>query len=241
MTKPIIATAEWPAVKRERRAADRRGKRRGQAQRRSGARLDQRPGGVRPQDRNSGGLRSFSDALLSARLGIAAKVLLFPWVVSDFSLIDAIESGIVKVPRLPVLDDAMQGELPKFRDVYIALRFAKEGAFPRKGRGKQSKSADEPSETLPHLLLPGDGSALRPLQGGFTPRGRAAPELGRPPAFIVVCNNTATSKLVDDWISGYEKTEGEGDKSRLPSFKARCRFPAMSMRTDGGCRDSARS
>ena len=27
---------------------------------------------------------------------------LFPWVVSDFSLIDAIESGIVKIPRVPV-------------------------------------------------------------------------------------------------------------------------------------------
>lgn len=26
---------------------------------------------------------------------------LFPWVVSDFSLIDAIESGLVKVPRVP--------------------------------------------------------------------------------------------------------------------------------------------
>ena len=34
---------------------------------------------------------------------------LFPWVVSDFSLIDAIESGIVKVPRVPVADDSMIG------------------------------------------------------------------------------------------------------------------------------------
>ena len=32
---------------------------------------------------------------------------LFPWVVSDFSLIDAIEAGIVKVPRVPVADDSM--------------------------------------------------------------------------------------------------------------------------------------
>src|SRR5262249_32708377 len=29
---------------------------------------------------------------------------LFPWVVSDFSLMDAIESGIVKLPRVPVTD-----------------------------------------------------------------------------------------------------------------------------------------
>ena len=32
---------------------------------------------------------------------------LFPWVVSDFSLVDAIECGIVKVPRVPVADDSM--------------------------------------------------------------------------------------------------------------------------------------
>src|SRR5436309_13220009 len=30
----------------------------------------------------------------------------FPWLVSDFGLVDAIESGIVKVPRLPVKDDS---------------------------------------------------------------------------------------------------------------------------------------
>jgi hypothetical protein len=38
---------------------------------------------------------------------------IFPWVVSDFSLMDAIESGIVKVPRVPVDDDAV-GDLPTY-------------------------------------------------------------------------------------------------------------------------------
>ena len=41
---------------------------------------------------------------------------IFPWVVSDFSLMDAIESGIVKVPRIPVDDDAKDDEL-----VYLNL------------------------------------------------------------------------------------------------------------------------
>ncbi len=31
---------------------------------------------------------------------------LFPWVVSDFGLVEAIESGIVKIPRVPVDDNA---------------------------------------------------------------------------------------------------------------------------------------
>ena len=45
---------------------------------------------------------------------------LFPWVVSDFSLIDAIEAGIVKVPRVPVADDSMTGEQPTYRDLWRA-------------------------------------------------------------------------------------------------------------------------
>ncbi|MBY0261757.1 MAG: DEAD/DEAH box helicase family protein, partial [Phycisphaerales bacterium] len=47
---------------------------------------------------------------------------LFPWVVSDFSLIDAIESGIVKVPRVPVDDDSMTGSAPTYRDLWLRIR-----------------------------------------------------------------------------------------------------------------------
>ena len=42
---------------------------------------------------------------------------IFPWVVSDFSLMDAIESGIVKVPRIPVDDDA-PGRGLAYRDLW---------------------------------------------------------------------------------------------------------------------------
>ena len=149
--------------------------------------------------------------------------LLFPWVVSDFGLLDAIESGIVKVPRLPVLDDAIQGELPKFRDIYNVIRKDDPRAFPAKGRGKQAKLLMDP-DRLPHLLL----QALEALYENYQKTFQAwekEPELARPPVFIVVCNNTATSKLVYDWISGYEKTEGEGETAakrivpgKLPLF-----------------------
>ena len=47
---------------------------------------------------------------------------LFPWVVSDFSLIDAIECGIVKVPRVPVSDDSMISDLPTYRDLWLHVR-----------------------------------------------------------------------------------------------------------------------
>jgi type III restriction enzyme len=54
---------------------------------------------------------------------------LFPWVVSDFSLIDAIESGIVKIPRVPVSDDNVKGELPTYRSIWHLIR----DHLPKKG------------------------------------------------------------------------------------------------------------
>ncbi len=62
---------------------------------------------------------------------------LFPWVVSDFSLIDAIECGIVKVPRVPV-QDIPGGDEPIYRHVYKYVR----DKLPKAGRGKQAKPLD---------------------------------------------------------------------------------------------------
>ncbi len=137
---------------------------------------------------------------------------LFPWVVSDFGLLDAIESGIVKVPRLPVLDDAIKGELPKFRDIYNVIRKENPRAFPMRGRRTQGAVAD-PSQ-LPHHLLEAAIEALYKHYAEMFAKWEKVPELGRPPVFIVVCNNTSTSKLVYDWISGYDKTEGEGENAK---------------------------
>ncbi len=127
---------------------------------------------------------------------------LFPWVVSDFSLIDAIESGIVKVPRVPVADDSMQSGLPTYRDIWVHIR----DHLPKKGRGAQDESGGEPK--LPKELE----GALYSLYGNYEKYYRQwelnteARSRGlTPPVFIVVCNNTNVSKLVYDWISGWEK------------------------------------
>ncbi|WP_372424168.1 BPTD_3080 family restriction endonuclease [Salinarimonas chemoclinalis] len=137
---------------------------------------------------------------------------LFKWVVSDFSLLDAIESGIVKVPRIPVLDDRVAGEMPLFRNLYRNIQ-AGDRPLPRKGRAKQSKIAMDPQD-LPGLLE----SALGALYGHYAEIHEAwerEPLLGRPPVFIVVCNNTTTSKLVYDHIAGYEIEDPEGGPSRF--------------------------
>jgi type III restriction enzyme len=131
---------------------------------------------------------------------------LFPWVVSDFSLIDAIESGIVKVPRVPVSDDAMQGELPVYRDIWLRIR----DELPKKGRSSTDEAGD------PRLPKELEG-ALDSLYGNYEKYYRqweqnteARNRGATPPVFIVVCNNTSVSKLVYDWVAGYDKKLPDG-------------------------------
>ena len=146
------------------------------------------------------------------------EAALFPWVVSDFSLIDAIESGIVKVPRVPVEDNAMQAEQPTYRDLWTRIR----ENLPRKGRGKDSDSRDP---KLPAELQ----GALHSLYGNYEKyhrqweQNRSAKERGTtPPVLIVVCSNTTVSKLVFDYIAGWEKQIGDHavvQAGALPIFR----------------------
>ena len=121
---------------------------------------------------------------------------LFPWVISDFSLIDAIESGIVKIPRVPVSDDQMSGALPTYRDLWLRIR----EDLPRKGRGTE-KLGGEPN--LPAELQ----GAMHSLYGNYVKHYQQweSHREGTPPVFIVVCNNTNVSKLIYDYVSGWEK------------------------------------
>ena len=61
-----------------------------------------------------------------------AEGTLFPWTMSDFSLMDAIECGIVKLPRVPVADNIPGDEMPMFRNLWEHIR----AKMPKKGRGK---------------------------------------------------------------------------------------------------------
>ena len=57
---------------------------------------------------------------------------LFPWTMSDFSLMDAIECGIVKLPRVPVSDNIPEAKVPVFRELWQHIA----PKMPKKGRGK---------------------------------------------------------------------------------------------------------
>ena len=59
----------------------------------------------------------------------------FPWVVSDFGLIEAIEAGLVKIPFLPVDDSSQAIEEPVLRNLYEHCK----ADLPRKGQRTQRK------------------------------------------------------------------------------------------------------
>src|SRR6266480_5505384 len=77
-----------------------------------------------------------------------AEGTLFPWTMSDFSLMDAIECGIVKLPRVPVADNlpgASADDMPMFRNLWEYIRTK----MPKKGRGKSA--ALDPLSLPPRL------------------------------------------------------------------------------------------
>lgn len=141
-----------------------------------------------------------------------AEGTLFPWTMSDFSLMDAIESGIVKLPRVPVADNVPGEMVPKFRNLWEHIG----KKMPKKGKGKVA---------LDPLSIPVElQTALEALYGHYelTYNEWEKAGLSVPPCFIVVCNNTSTSKLVYDYISGVERETPEGvtiENGRLALFR----------------------
>ena len=139
---------------------------------------------------------------------------LFPWTVSDFSLMDAIESGIVKLPRVPVADNIAAGEMPRFRNLWHHIG----KKMPKRGRTKGGG--------LDPLDIPIDlQTALQALYGHYAKTFELWYERGVevPPCFIIVCNNTSTSKLVYDFVSGFERKHEDGsttfEHGRLALFR----------------------
>jgi type III restriction enzyme len=143
-----------------------------------------------------------------------AEGTLFPWTMSDFSLMDAIECGIVKLPRVPVAENIPGSEMPMFRNLWENIR----KDMPKKGRGKAAM--------LDPLALPTRlQTALQALYGHYEKTFKLWEDfkIKVPPCFIIVCNNTSTSKLVYDFISGFHRENEDGsttlENGRLPLFR----------------------
>ena len=128
-----------------------------------------------------------------------AEGTLFPWTMSDFSLMDAIECGIKKPLR------AGGRQYPRRGDAEVPQPL---GAHPHlhaeEGPGQSQKP--RPAQSAMELQ-----TALEALYGHYkkTYDLWEAAGISVPPCFIVVCN-TSTSKLVYDYIAGSTATTRMG-------------------------------
>ena len=137
-----------------------------------------------------------------------AEGALFPWTMSDFSLMDAIECGIVKLPRVPVAENIPGDEMPMFRNLWENIR----KDMPRKGRRQGGE--------LDPLKLPTRfQTALQALYGHYEKTFKLWEDKGVkvPPCFIIVCQNTAdlaaesldlvgghAAEIVVECVAGFE-------------------------------------
>ncbi|MCI0701502.1 MAG: DEAD/DEAH box helicase family protein, partial [Planctomycetia bacterium] len=116
----------------------------------------------------------------------------FPWVVSDFGLTDAIESGLVKIPQL-VVRDTTGADVPGYFNIW---EWVLKQMTPAERGAK--KASPKPEAVLKYAHTP-----IAMLAADWEKTGAAWEAAGseRPPVFIFVCKNTAIAKAVFEWIA----------------------------------------
>jgi type III restriction enzyme len=124
----------------------------------------------------------------------------FPWIVSDFGLVDAIESGIVKIPRLPVATNTGRPD-PEFLKLWEYVNSRLQPGEKLNGGKPKPEAAWREAE-----------AALRTLASQWIERFRqiAAAKPGQdvtPPVLIIVCDNTDIAEHFFGKISGEEVIE----------------------------------
>ncbi|MBI5097828.1 MAG: DEAD/DEAH box helicase family protein [Nitrospirae bacterium] len=130
---------------------------------------------------------------------------LFTWIVNDFGLNDAIESGLVKTPKIAVRDDSIKGPDLKSQLFHI---------YPNVKEDLNRRAGKE--EGLPDLVR----NAVNILGGDWLKEKvsweKQNPPRETPPVMIMICNRTETAaRLEYSLVNGYVAVEELGDKNRL--------------------------
>ncbi len=145
------------------------------------------------------------------RMGSATNRI-FPWVVSDFGLTDAIESGLVKIPQLAVRDTT-GAEIPGYSNIWrwILPRLTPAERGGRKGSPK------------PEAILKWANTPIAMLAGLWEQLRREWEEERedpRPPVFILVCRDTRIAKIVYEWLAEAKPPPGI-PPAQIPAFENR--------------------
>ena len=125
-----------------------------------------------------------------------ADTELFPWVVSDYPLIDAIEAGLTKIPRVPVKDLTGYDE-PKFRNVYRYVR-----------KEDRKLRHDAMHDDVKDLLCR--------LESKYREESDRYAKDGRVPVMIVVAYPIENAKAIYKHLAGYK--DGDAWKEGYEMF-----------------------
>lgn len=116
---------------------------------------------------------------------------LFEWVISDFGLNDAIESGLVKTPRVVIRDDAMPNAKSYRSKLYHLYR------EPEVSQDLNRRA--EMTEPLPELVK--NAYALLAYDWQETAKAWAKEGHDIPPVLLTVCNRTETAARIEHFFN----------------------------------------
>ena len=125
----------------------------------------------------------------------------FPWIVCDFGLLDAIESGLVKIPQLPTRDITGAEEASYFN----VWRWV-EAMAEKDGLGNKLNPQIVMTYAAAPIITLAQDWHRRFEQWQQDSKGEIHPV---PPVFIVVCRDTKVAAEVFNWLAGYEHTYGD--------------------------------
>ncbi len=128
-----------------------------------------------------------------------------PWIVSDFGLVDAIESGITKVPRIPVADDSGRPD-PKYFHLWRAVM----------GRLPQAERETNKRRAKPESVWRESQGAFNTLAGTWeeTRKHFEASGYAVPPVIIVVAASTSLAQVIAESVQRGDTIDGlKGDST----------------------------
>ncbi len=128
---------------------------------------------------------------------------MFEWVTSDFGLMDAIESGLVKVPRVPVDDDTG------------ASSTAWRRLYDKTAHKRLPKRSDNPAAVLPEPLAGALRASVNEWRKAYE---RTQASWPTPPVMIVVANTVNNAVAMYEHIAGCETADGQLHEGHVEEF-----------------------